>query len=177
MWKLLILLGGIVGATAYAAPPDTTLATIRRTSIIEPLQQASQQERRELLCMALAIYHEARGEDLGGQLAVGHVILNRIDQSRKSICETVWQRGQFQWTRHAIGRQMPHELTAWRDVQYTALVLLKVKPIDTTDGATLFFNCKLAHPKWHGIVTVQFGDHVFVRPRPMASLYAADHAS
>jgi spore germination cell wall hydrolase CwlJ-like protein len=47
----------------------------------------------ERTCLALAIYHEARGEAYGGQVAVARVILNRT-LSRAypvSICGVVYQ--------------------------------------------------------------------------------------
>lgn len=47
----------------------------------------------ERTCLALAIYHEARGETRSGQVAVAHVILNRT-RSRaypSSICGVVFQ--------------------------------------------------------------------------------------
>ena len=170
MWKYLTLLCGLLAASAHASTPDATLANIKSSNIISPLQQQTAQDRRQALCLALAIYHEARGENLDGQIAVGQVVLNRIDASHQTICETVWRHGQFQWTRRPVSAQTPRELAAWRDVQYTALVLLKTQPIDYTQGATMFFNNKLCHPKWHGTVTARFGNHVFMRPA-MASLY------
>ncbi|QVD49333.1 hypothetical protein LUCX_263 [Xanthomonas phage vB_XciM_LucasX] len=57
----------------------------------------------EVHCMALAIYHEAKGESEVGQAAVGYVILNRIADGRfgSTVCSTVYQkqkgRCQFSW--------------------------------------------------------------------------------
>ena len=170
MWKYLTLLCGLFSATAHASTPDASLATIKHSSIIRPLQAMSAQERRQTLCLAFAIYQEARGEYLSGQVAVGNVVLNRVSTSHHTICDTIWNR-QFPWTRYPLRKQTPHEPAAWRDVQWTALVVLKAQPIDNTAGATMFYNCKLAHPKWHGLVTAQFGDHVFIRPEAVASVY------
>ena len=51
--------------------------------------------------MAGAIYFEAKGEPLSGQLAVAEVILNRAKSGRfpKAICSVVTQRGQFSFVR------------------------------------------------------------------------------
>ena len=48
--------------------------------------------------LANVIFHEARGEPLIGQIAVGWVVLNRVKDSRfpSTIRGVVWQRGQFQ---------------------------------------------------------------------------------
>ena len=59
-----------------------------------------------LRCMALNIYHEARGEPIEGKIAVGHVVLNRAASRRfpGQICAVVKQGGenrryrcQFSW--------------------------------------------------------------------------------
>src|SRR6187455_3088204 len=52
---------------------------------------------RDLQCLAQAIYFEARGEPLAGQLAVGAVIVNRTTSGRypSDYCSVVTQRGQF----------------------------------------------------------------------------------
>ncbi len=55
-----------------------------------------QQVSRERGCLALAIYHEARGEPEAGQRAVAAVILNRVSSTRypASVCEVVYQNAQ-----------------------------------------------------------------------------------
>ena len=46
-----------------------------------------------LMCMALNIYHEARNQSMVGQVAVGEVVMNRVEDSRfpDTICEVVKQ--------------------------------------------------------------------------------------
>jgi spore germination cell wall hydrolase CwlJ-like protein len=48
-----------------------------------------------LRCLALNIYHEARGEPVSGQCAVGHVVMNRVSDNHypDSICGVVKQGG------------------------------------------------------------------------------------
>ena len=54
-----------------------------------------------ITCLAVAIYFEARGEEYAGQVAVGNVILNRVNSSSSpdTVCEVVHQgrkyRGQM----------------------------------------------------------------------------------
>lgn len=52
-----------------------------------------------LLCLALNIYYEARGEPEIGQIAVAHVTQNRANQNNSSICSEVFKKNQFSWTR------------------------------------------------------------------------------
>ena len=56
---------------------------------------------KDMRCLASAIYFEARGEPLAGQLAVAEVILNRAEAGRfgDSVCEVVKQPGQFSFVR------------------------------------------------------------------------------
>jgi len=47
--------------------------------------------------LAINIYHEARGESLAGQIAVGHVVLNRCQKSKKTVKDIVLAPFQFSW--------------------------------------------------------------------------------
>lgn len=51
-----------------------------------------------VMCLALNIYHEARGEGLQGQRAVAHVTLNRARERRMEVCDVVFEPHQFSWT-------------------------------------------------------------------------------
>lgn len=55
---------------------------------------------QELGCLALNIYHEARGETEKGKYAVAAVTLNRVKNKYypDTICGVVWQKKQFSWT-------------------------------------------------------------------------------
>ena len=48
---------------------------------------------KQMSCLAEALYFEARGEPIQGQLAVGEVILNRVEDTRypSSICKVINQ--------------------------------------------------------------------------------------
>ena len=50
-----------------------------------------------LMCLALAVYHEARGENLDGQLAVAEVVINRVQDNGfpNNVCAVVMQKDQF----------------------------------------------------------------------------------
>ena len=70
-------------------------------SVPEALGQVDGESRH---CVALTMYWEARGEGRKGMLAVGSVVLNRVDDDRfpDSACGVVYQGGetppcQFSW--------------------------------------------------------------------------------
>ena len=48
------------------------------------------------ICVALAVYGEARGEGWDGQAAVATVIVNRARAARVDLCTVVFAPGQFQ---------------------------------------------------------------------------------
>lgn len=57
-----------------------------------------------ILCLALNVYFEARGESEKGMQAIAQVTYNRAkvidsDNPKSSICEAVYQKNQFSWTK------------------------------------------------------------------------------
>ena len=56
------------------------------------------------VCLAQAMYYEARGEGLKGQVAVANVVINRATfpgYFPNSLCGVISERGQFQWYHNA----------------------------------------------------------------------------
>ncbi len=129
---------------------------------------------QELSCLALNIYHEARGEPGEGKLAVGHVVLNRVEDSRfpDSICGVVQQGGfkrrwrcQFTWW--CDGRSDdPTELGAWEDSLFHARRVLWRATEDPTSGA-LWYHADYVSPAWrkNKVEGPKIGKHIFYSPR------------
>jgi N-acetylmuramoyl-L-alanine amidase len=133
-------------------------------------------------CLALNVYHEARGEGVKGKLAVAHVTLNRVNHTRypDNVCGVVYQartainhRGeevprrdkcQFSW--YCDGRDdTPHDDTMWqRSVNLAVRVLLGLTD-DPTRGATHYFNPNKVDPYWKDSYqhVVDVGNHKFYR--------------
>ena len=111
--------------------------------------------REEINCLALNIYFEARGEPTDGKIAVGHVVLNRVADTRypDKICEVVKQGGprpkhrcQFSWW--GEGRSdRPRDLQAWKESQVLARVVFWGYAEDPTDGA-LWYHADYVFPAW-----------------------------
>lgn len=70
--------------TSIERPSDSALYFLKSISAIVPVER---------VCLALALYHEARGEPLEGQKAVGLTILNRVASNTypSTICGVVFQ--------------------------------------------------------------------------------------
>jgi Cell Wall Hydrolase len=120
----------------------------------------------ELNCLAGAVYFEARGEPLAGQLAVAQVIINRTEDKRfpKSYCSVVAQPGQFSFMR---GRQMPQVRTgtaAW--TRAVAIAQIAHKGMwESEVGNAVFFHARYVRPSWSMRKTrlAQIDTHIFYR--------------
>jgi spore germination cell wall hydrolase CwlJ-like protein len=115
----------------------------------------------DLHCLANAVYFEARGEPLDGQLAVAQAIINRVESGRyaKTICGVINQRGQFSFDR----RRTPTAGNDWRTAQAIARIAADDMWHDVTPRAVSFHAARLS-PGWKGKVRIaQIGNHVFYR--------------
>jgi spore germination cell wall hydrolase CwlJ-like protein len=159
-----------VWAKEYNAAASTVAAAndLRRlpaSSVIPPIRQESSLKHDQILCLALAMYHEARGESEAERLAVAEVVYNRAVHTDSTICGTIWadNGSQFQWVKSS-DTIVPRELAVWQAVQFSALRFARHRPTDSTHGATNFYNPLLCSPEWahDGQVTVSLRQ-VFLR--------------
>ena len=53
-----------------------------------------------LMCMAINMYHEAKNQSMLGQIAVGQVVMNRVEDSRfpDNVCDVVTQSVTYKGT-------------------------------------------------------------------------------
>ena len=122
----------------------------------------------EANCMAVAVYHEARGETLEGQLAVARVIMNRAVSGKypTTWCGVVKQPWQFSFVNPRTG-VMPgvdEASAAWRKAQgITRLAMANAVPSVPTD--CLWYHANYVSPSWGRRLTTvsQIGAHIFYR--------------
>lgn len=127
-------------------------------------------EPNEVACLALNIYHEARGEDEKGQAAVAHVTLNRAADPRypDNICEVVTQRNsracQFSWV-CLKSSWRAYDRESFRKALSVALETLEGRWNDPTRGATYFISTRIGVPDWARRLrqTAVIGGHRFFR--------------
>lgn len=106
-----------------------------------------------LLCLALNVYHEARGEPIEGQKAVAQVTMNRAENDHKNICPVVFKPYQFEWTNpitttksrtdraKAVSRLMPDvNSEEWRTAKWIASRAISGKMVDIVGDADHFLN-------------------------------------
>lgn len=117
---------------------------------------------KETECLAKNIYYEAKGESLQGQTAVALVTLNRLRSKRwgKTICQVVYAKNQFSWTRSKKIKKPKG--AAWLQALRVAK---KVKRGAKMRGMqnVLYFHAKGKKPNWaHKLkVSLRLGNHVF----------------
>lgn len=122
-------------------------------------------DRKDVQCLARNIYHEARGESVEGQLGVAFVTLNRAEKRGLSICKTVYQKNQFEWTKYKK-RLKEKDAEAWKmSVETAAFVLAGMITVDPTNGADHFYAPEKTSPDWAESMnqTAMIGNHLFLR--------------
>jgi hypothetical protein len=126
----------------------------------------------ELRCLALNLYHEARGEPEPGRVAVGQVVLNRAADRGfpGTVCAVVHQGGekpvngcQFSWWCDGQSDR-PNDEEAWADSRRLAAELVRGWHGDPTGGA-LWYHADYVSPSWRQAFTEgpRIGRHIFYR--------------
>ena len=149
-------------------------------------------QKQHAQCLAMNMYHEARGQGSAGLLAVSSVVLNRVADKRfpNDICEVIKQgptreswktkqtpdptdaefypirhKCQFSWW--CDGRSdVPKDKKTYKRLLTIAssIVYNKFDFVDITDGAT-FYHADYVTPAWAKTKkkTVEIQDHIFYR--------------
>ena len=117
-------------------------------------------------CLATAVYFEARGESVEGQLAVARVVMNRAASGRypPDWCSVVKQPAQFSFVRHGQFPSIDTASSAWARAQGVArLAVANVVPSVGSD--VLWYHANYVAPSWgHRLNLVEkIGAHIFYR--------------
>ena len=136
-----------------------------------------------ITCMAMAIYFEARNQPVAGQLAIAHVISNRVASKHypDTVCEVI-QQGPVYKSGHPIKHRCQfsfwcdgkpetiHDYKAWQTAMRVAAIagatgIQDAGRVDVSEGATHYHTTEVS-PKWgHTMrMTVQIGKHLFYKP-------------
>lgn len=129
-------------------------------------------ERRQISCLALNIYYEARGEPVQGQFAVAEVTMNRVASKHypDSVCEVVYQQnwdvrrkryvGMFSWTE--LDRKPDVRSTLWTRSLEIARAVYQDNYVAKLNGA-LFYHASHIKPRWarNKKPKARIGKHIF----------------
>jgi spore germination cell wall hydrolase CwlJ-like protein len=175
-----LISGPLVETPALQRLPDPDLSgPLPASAMTDGLTEAWLMERpapegdAEWQCLTEALYFEARGESLEGQIAVAEVILNRVDSPLypRTVCGVVKQRGgggcQFSYV--CDGKTRMREKAAADLSGRIARAMLDGAPRVLTEGAT-HFHTRGVKPSWSKRFprTAAIGAHLFYR-QPGAS--------
>lgn len=141
-------------------------------------------EREAIYCIAKNIYFEARGEHLAGQIAVGMVVLNRVNDSRfpDTACSVVYQGKitdmevptrykkhicQFSWVCDGVKKKVADQQAWERSFRAAEIVYSMYKSgYDITDGST-HYHATYVKPNWAGAPEMRrigtVGTHIFYK--------------
>ena len=99
-------------------------------------------------CLANAVYFEARGESLEGQLAVADVVINRTESERypDNWCDVIKQKAQFSFVQN---RRFPRitEMQAWDTAKAVAKVAID-DSYQVVRGDVLWYHADYVAPHW-----------------------------
>ena len=136
-------------------------------------------------CLALNMYWEAKNESMIGQVAVGQVVMNRVEDDRfpNSVCEVVYQgehrpswkdptkehpvrhRCQFSWYCDGRPDEPDRNSQHWfKALDYARIVMSNRIVLDVTEGAT-HYHATYVKPSWAKTKTrtTRIDRHIFYR--------------
>ena len=145
-----------------------TIASFNR-SILDAMPEAT--GGPQWTCLSEALYFEARGEDLWGQMAVAEVILNRVDSQRfpENVCAVVrdgtGRRHRCQFSYYCDGKvEAIENQAAYERIKKIAAMMIEGRARVLTGGA-VFYHTDALTPSWMDAMhqTTIIGDHIFYR--------------
>jgi len=155
-------------------PTPAQVAADTTAALAAPVQRAlkeivdlfvdSGNQDDEQLCLAKAVYFEARGESLEGQLAVAEVVLNRASSGRypSTICGVITQPAQFSFIRRGRFPAVRMSSDCWRKALAIADIA-RNKLANEIPSNVLWYHANYVAPawgRWH-VRVAQIGAHIF----------------
>jgi spore germination cell wall hydrolase CwlJ-like protein len=160
--------GGAPTAQAISYQPSQTGLNFKYKG-----ESQAEFEERERRCLATAIYFEARGEPLQGQVAVGQVIMNRVRSPNfpETICGVVYQ-GQMapgcQFSFTCDGKtDTPKNDSHWALAQKLAKQITSGQVWLPEIGYSTFYHADYVSPHWKSAMNKidSIGRHIFYKKR------------
>ncbi len=165
--------------SADAGPGGETVAGKGNTSKFESpaarLGLAGKPRAKAEKCIADAVYFEARGEPLRGQMAVAQVVMNRVFSGRypDNVCGVVYQNAHrhlaCQFTFACEGKDLSRidEPDMWEQAKRIAKDVLDGKFWLSEVGHATHYHAYWVRPSWVNEMAklYKLGVHTFYRPR------------
>jgi hypothetical protein len=166
------------------SPPNETIArkgqvNIDAHALVSPAERLGlvndmEERGKHEKCLTEAIYFEARGEPVRGQIAVAQVIMNRVFSGRypNNVCGVVYQNAnrhmacQFSFACDNVPDRV-NEPAAWERAKQISRDTLDGKYWLTDVGKATHYHARWVHPRWVREMEKldRIGVHTFYRPR------------
>ncbi len=126
---------------------------------------------RQELCLAQAVYFEARGEPLIGQVAIAEVILNRVASARypDTACKVVFQnkhlKNRCQFSFACDGKSdRPRDIRSWEHSLKVVALVMAGERSGVARRAT-HYHASYVAPRWRKSLDKvgEVGRHIFYR--------------
>lgn len=148
-----------------ASPVFNILKSVMATAVLLSLPfsckptEASQLADAALICAALNLYHEGRGEPLLGQVGIVHVVRNRAKDNPANVCKVVYAYKQFSWT---LTNPQVTDLKKFDQILHTTVIAWQFS--DITSGSNHYHHVSI-RPYWiHKMkYTMTLGTHRYYR--------------
>lgn len=152
--------GGDRDRGAAAAPAPLSLDQLVAALATRKTTDAEQD------CLANAVYFEARGEPIKGQLAVAEVVLNRAASGKypDTLCGVVKQKAQFSFVSKGRFPKANRKSAAWRKSVAIARIA-KAGIVQELGPDVLWYHANYVAPSWGRRLSraTQIGTHIFYR--------------
>jgi spore germination cell wall hydrolase CwlJ-like protein len=163
-----------MGGQTVAPKGQVTGEDQRPMSPAERLGLDEESRSKSEKCLAEAIYFEARGENVRGQMAVAQVVLNRVFSGKypNTVCGVVYQNAnrrlhcQFSFACDGIP-DVIREPDMWERAKTIAAESLDGKIWLPEVGKATHYHARWVRPRWVREMTKmhKLGVHTFYRPR------------
>lgn len=195
-WQVALKILELIEEAVYAGSSHNAIlpSLIERTvvnpivsEITEPVKSIKSEvktvDSRQLDCVATAIWHEARSENVLGQAAVAWVVLNRVRLGfAKTPCAVVYQTHtvynpnndthekscQFVWHCDPNTKQPNKNSHAYATIKNLAYDIMANRAYEyIVPPSTVFFHNRTVNPRWRYYKVATIGNHVFYSRRPV----------
>lgn len=164
--------------------PSTILNVILGLSLIavvaaaaKPMLTPIPHDEKDIFCLTRNAYYEAKGDSQMSQIAVTHVVLNRLHNGKYpgEVCDVVYQKNkfenkhvvcQFSWycDKTLMGRRVDEQ--RWEESLAAVQKALKIyyqRGVDVTEGAT-YYHANYVNPGWRHLQKVtSIGSHIYYK--------------
>jgi spore germination cell wall hydrolase CwlJ-like protein len=147
-------------------------------------------DEKDVYCLTRNAYYEAKGDSQMSQIAVTHVVLNRLNDEKfpKSTCDVVYQKNrneqkertvcQFSWYCDKTLMTRRVDQKSW-DESYNAvkkaLSIYYQRGVDVTEGAT-YYHANYINPGWRHLEKVtSIGSHIYYKESEHGSTRRTTH--